>query len=270
MSDMVSGWLDGRGERVALEHVFGVVGEDVRDGKRVPRLEVFLSNEPVPAELRKASEEWVFWASEQSREGSLRGVILYIDAESGEWNSGQYLSRNGLSFYSQSVSSPELSSLVFNAEEAAGGILSGTVSMKKAWEGLSESGGEWRVEARFRCAVLVPEPITGSLEGDAARTSEPYKAVAAYFAACRSRDLGAIRRTMAGSMQASIDEMAAQDEEGVLTMMEQMAEAALKMPAVKVVVRGASADIEFSASGEGYSAETIGAVLEEGVWKMGH
>jgi hypothetical protein len=269
MSDMVSGWLDGRGERVALEHVFAVVGEDLHKGKGVTRLEVFLSNEPVPEELRKASEEWVFWASEQSREGSLRGVILYIDAETGEWNSGQYLSTNGLSFYSQSVSSPELSSLVFSPEEAAGGILSGTVSMKKAWEGLSESGGAWRVEARFRCAVVVPEPVTGSLEGDEARASAPYQAVEAYFQACGTRDLGAIRRTMASSMQASLDEMAAQDKEGVLTMMEQMAEATRKMPAVKVVVRGASADIEFSAPGEECSAETIGAVLEDGVWKMG-
>ena len=39
MSDMVSGWLDGRGERVLLEHVFAVVGEDLHKGKGVPRLE---------------------------------------------------------------------------------------------------------------------------------------------------------------------------------------------------------------------------------------
>ena len=269
MSDMVSGWLDGRGERVPLEHVFAVVGEDLRKGKGVPRLEVFLSNEPVPDELRKATGEWAFWASQQSREGSLRGLVLYIDAETGEWNSGQYLSTNGLSFYSQTVSSPELSNLVFTPEEVAGGILGGTVSMKKPWEGFSASGGDWRVEARFRCAVTVPEPISDSFEGDEARESEPYEALEAYFQACLTRDLAAIRGTMASSMHASLDEMAAQDKDGALTMMEQMAEATLKMPAVKVVVRGASADIEFSDPGEEFSTESMGAVLEDGVWKMG-
>jgi hypothetical protein len=270
MSDMVSGTLDGRGESVFLEHVFAVLGEDRHEGGRVPRLDVFLSNEPVPDELRRATEDWVFWASEQSREGSLRGIILYIDAETGEWNNGQYLSTNGLSFYSESGTSPELRSLVFTPEEAADGILGGTVSMTKPWEGISGSGGDWSVEARFRCAVTVPESITDSLEGDEARQCEPYKAVEAYLQACLTRDLAAIRRTMASSMLASLDEMAAQDEDAALTMLEQMAEATFRMPAVRVVVRGTSADIEFSDPGEEYTAETIGALREDGVWKMGH
>ncbi len=111
-ADSVSGTLQVGAERFALKFVFAVMEQDgVAADKE--KLTVFLSDLPVPDELRKATDDWVQWADQQARAGALHGVALAIDPATGVWSGGRMLTREGLEFYSETVSSPELSDLHF-------------------------------------------------------------------------------------------------------------------------------------------------------------
>jgi hypothetical protein len=269
-SSAVSGWLEVKGKRVALGHVFAAMAEDTLEGGGKERVEVLLSDKPVPEELRKATDEWSFWAGGQARKGELHGVILYINPETKEWNSGQFLSRRGLMFFSHTVSSPELRQLIFTSAAAAAGVIAGKVATKKAQQGLDESDGEWRVEAEFRCPIIARPAVTGSLTGAAARDSAPYKAVQAYLQACQKKDLDAIKKAVNAATLAELEQMiAAQGKKALLDMLAEATAETLKMTLTKVTVRGDSAEIAFADPKDSSSQQVMNAVLEKGVWKLG-
>lgn len=265
-----SGWLEVKGQRVALKYAFAAMAEDALEGPGKERIEVLLSDQPVPPELRKANEVWGFWAGDQARKGAMHGIIVYITPDSKVWSRGQLLSNEGLLFYGQSVSSPELSDLVFTPAAGAGEI-AGKVSTKKVITGAAALGGSWRVEAEFRTAVIARPAVTGSLTGAAAENSAQYKAVQAWAQACLKKDLEAIKRAMSSSSQSSLAEaLASQSKSDLLTMFAENAAELRKMKLTRVTVRGETADVEFSGgTGDASSQQVIGLVLEKGVWKIG-
>jgi hypothetical protein len=265
-----SGWMEVKGQRVALKYAFAAMSEDVME-KGKEKIELLLSDKPVPMEMRKATNAWEFWASEQAQKGELHGIIVYLDPDTKVWSRGQRLSKNGMEFYSQSVSPPELNDLVFAPAPAGSGEIAGKVSMKKAMRAVMESEGPWQVEAEFRTPVAARPTVTGSLTGAAARDSAPYKAVQANLLACQKKDLEAIRKTMNSNAQGMLTKFeAARGKKAVLDMCAGMAAETLKLKLTKVTVRGDTADVVFSGSDKESSSEQVmHVVLENGVWKIG-
>ena len=265
-----SGWIEVKGQRVALKYAFAAMSEDVLErGKE--KIEVLLSDKPVPMALRKGTDAWSSWAGDEAQKGELHGIILYLNPGTKVWNRGQRLSRNGMEFYSQSVSSPELHDLVFAPASAGSGEIAGKVSMKKPMQGVDESGGPWRVEAEFRTPVLARPAVTASFTGVAARESAPYKAAQAHLLACQKRDLEAIRKSMSPSSQQMLAKFeAAQGKNAVLDMFTEEAAGTLKLKLTRVTVRGDTAEVEFSGGAkESGSEQVLRLMLDNGVWKIG-
>ena len=265
-----SGWIEVKGQRVALKYAFAAMSEDVLE-KGKEKIEVLLSDKPVPMELRKGTDAWSSWAGDEAQKGELHGIILYINPDTKAWSRGQRLSKNGMEFYSQSVSSPELSDLVFVPASAGSGEIAGKVSMKEAMKGVDESGGPWRVEAEFRTPVVARPAITASLTGAAARESAPYKAVQAHLQACQKRDLEAIRKSMSPSSQQMLTKFeAAQGKKAVLDMFTEESAETLKLKLTRVIVRGDTAEVELSGGAPGSGGEqTLRLMLDNGAWKIG-
>lgn len=263
-----SGWLEAQGQRVPLKFAFAAMEPDVTEGPGKEKIALLLSDQPVPPNLRKASDKWTFWAGEQAVAGALHGVILYIDPERRIWNRGQFLSRDGLEFYSESASSPELSGLVFTPAAAGENEIAGKVSMKEPRRLIGQGAGEWRVDAEFRTAVLLRPAVTATLTGAAALNSPQYKAVLAFLRAGQKKDLEAIRRTMSSDSLETLSRMIeARGAEPALGMFAEQAAETLRHKPSKVVVRGDSATVEFAVDPNTTTAMHV--VLENGAWKIG-
>ena len=267
-----SGWLEVKGQRLELSYAFAAMSEDAVGGDGKEKIEVLLSDKPVPVELRKATEAWSFWAGDQAQKGELHGIIVYINPDTKVWSRGQRLSKYGMEFYSQSGSSPELNDLVFAPASAGPGEIAGKVSMKKAMRAVDEEEGPWRVEAEFRTPIVARPAVTASYTGMEARNSAPYKAVQAYLQACQTKDLEAIRKTLnANAQQLLAKYEAAQGKKAVLDMFVQEAAEASKLKLTKVIVRGDTAEVVLSGgSKESNVQQVMRAVLDNGVWKFGH
>jgi hypothetical protein len=267
-----SGWLEVKGQRVELKYAFAAMSEDSLEGEGKEKIEVLLSDKPVPAELRKATDAWSFWAGDQAQKGELHGIIVYINPDTKAWTRGQRLSKNGMEFYSQSGSSPELNDLIFAPAPAGSGEIAGKVSMKQAMRAVDEEEGPWRVAAEFRTPIVLRPPITASYTGAEALNSAPYKAVQAHLQACQKKDLEAIRKTLNSNAQQLLAKYeAAQGKKAVLEMFVAEAAETAKMKLTKVIVRGDSAELIFSGgSGDSTLTQTLRAVSENGVWKYGH
>ena len=266
-ADSASGALQIGAERFALKCVFAVMEQDgVAVGKE--KLTVFLSDLPVPDELRKASDDWVYWADQQARAGALHGVTLAIDPASGVWNGGRVLTRQGLEFYSETVSSPELSDLRFTPAGPLGDQVAGKVSMKKPMPSAHDDAG-WRVEAEFRSAVIRRPAVSGVLTGAAALNSPPYKAVLAFLDACRKKDIDAIRNAMDPQSRETLAQMIAGNREEALNMFAQMAAETAALKLSKVTIRGDSAQLEFGDGKPGSEPrESLSVALSNGEWKL--
>lgn len=267
-----SGWLEVKGQRVELSYAFAAMSEDAVGGDGKEKIEVLLSDKPVPVELRKATEAWSFWAGDQAKKGELHGIIVYIDPDTKVWSRGQRLSRYGMEFYSQPGSSPELSDLIFAPVPADLGEIAGKISMKQAVRAVDEDEGPWRVEAEFRTLIVTRPAVTASYTGMEARNSAPYKAVQAYLQACQTKDLEAIRKTLNANAQQLLTKYeAAQGKKAVLDLFVQEAADTLKLKLTKVIVRGDTAEVLFSGGSKESSVEQVMRVaLDNGVWKFGH
>jgi hypothetical protein len=267
-----SGWLEVKGQRVELSYVFAATSEDAMGGDGKEKIEVLLSDKPVPAELRKATDAWSFWAGDQAQKGELHGLIVYVDPDTKVWSRGQRLSRYGMEFYSQSGSSPELNDLVFTVAPAGPGEIAGKVSMKTPLRAVDEDEGPWRVEAEFRTPIVTRPAVTASYTGMEARNSAPYKAVQAFLQACQTKDLEAIRKTLNANAQQLLTKYeAAQGKKAVLDMFVEEAAETLKLRITKVIVRGDTAEVVFSGgSTESDVRHVMRVALDNGVWKFGH
>ncbi len=266
--DSASGTLQVGTERIALKYVFALMEQaGVGDGKE--KLTVFLSDAPVPDELRKASDDWVYWADKQARAGALHGVALSLDPATGVWSGGRMLTREGLEFYSETVSSPELSDLHFAPSGPIGDRVAGKVSMKKPMSGAHDDASAWRVEAEFSSAVVRRAAVSGVLTGTAALNSPQYKAVLAFLDACRKRDLDAIRNAMDAQSRETLAQMAAGHKDEALNMFAGMAAETGALKLAKVTVRGDSAEIEFSDGKPGsHATQSLRVSLSAGQWKL--
>jgi hypothetical protein len=195
-------------------------------------------------------------------------VILYIDPVNKTWNRGQFLSRNGFEFYSQSVTSPEMSNFAFTPVDAAAGELAGKAATKKPRRTVEESEGPWSLEAEFRTVLLQRPAVTATLTGAAAAASPQYKIARAYLQAGLAKNLDAIKKTMSADALATLDKMM---EKGgtkeALAMFAEEAKETLRLKLARVVVRGDSAEVELKGAPGGLV--TMSTVLENGAWKIG-
>lgn len=267
-ADSVSGTLQVGAERFALKFVFAVMEQDgVAADKE--KLTVFLSDLPVPDELRKATDDWVQWADQQARAGALHGVALAIDPATGVWSGGRMLTREGLEFYSETVSSPELSDLHFAPAGPLGDQVAGKVSMKKPMSGAHDEAGAWRLEAEFRSAVTRRPAVSGVLTGAAALNSPQYKAVLAFLDACRKKDPDAIRNAMDPNSREMLAQMMAGNKVEALNMFAQEAAETAALKLVRVTIRGDSAELEFGDGKPGSKPkESLTVALSGGEWKI--
>ncbi len=267
-ADTASGTLQIGEERVALKYAFAVMEPDGVGAGAKEKLTVFLSDLPVPDEVRKASDEWVYWADKQARAGALHGVTVAIDPATAVWKGGRLLTGKGLSFYSESVSSPELSDLQFVPAGPIGDQVAGKVSMKASMASVQDDDGRWRVDAEFRSAVIRRAAVSGVLSGAAALNSPQYKAVLAFLEACRKKDVDAIRNSMDPKSRDTLAEMLAGNREEALNMFAQMAAETAALKLSKVTIRGDSAELDFVGSKPSESKESLRVVLSGGEWKL--
>jgi len=268
-SDGASGTLQVGAERFALTHAFAVIEpNEMAHGKKA-ELKVLLSDMPVPDDLRKASDGWLYWADKQARGGALHGVVLSIDPASGVWSGGQLLTPQGAEFYSESVSSPDLSDLRFVPAGPIGDQVTGKVSMKATMKGAHDETGAWRVEAEFHAAVIRPAAVSGVLTGAAAQNSPQYKAVLAFLDASRKKDADAIINSVDPQSRESMAEMFKGNKAEALNMFASMAAEAAALKLNKVTVRGDSAEIDFGDGKPGSEAkQSLRVVLVKGEWKL--
>jgi hypothetical protein len=265
-----SGWIEVKGQRVALKHVFAAMAEDAMEGDGKERIEVLLSDKPVPPELQKATDAWSFWAGDQAQKGEMHGIIVYLNPETGVWSRGQRLSANGLEFYSHSASSPEASDLVFTPARAADGEIAGKISMKEAMRGVDEDQGPWRVEAEFRVPVVMRPAITATYTGAEALKSPQYKTVQEHLQACKRQDLDAIRKNLNSNAQKLMAKYEAmQGKEVVLAMFAEEASDIAQAKLTKIIVRGDTAEVMFAGGSDSTVQQTLRVALENGVWKYG-
>ena len=66
-----SGWMKVKDQRVALKYAFAAMSEDVLEGGGKEKIEVLLSDKPVPMELRKATDAWSSWAGDAGATGRI-------------------------------------------------------------------------------------------------------------------------------------------------------------------------------------------------------
>jgi hypothetical protein len=268
-ADSASGTLQVGAQRFTLTHAFAAIEQNEKAHGNKEELKVLLSDLPVPDELRKASDDWLYWADKQARAGTLHGVVLKIDPATGIWSGGQMLTRQGAEFYSESVSSPELSSLRFAPAGSIGEQVAGKVSMKEPMKGAHDETGAWRVEAEFHSAVVRPAAVSGVLTGAAALNSPQYKAVLAFLDASRKKDLDAIVNCVDPQSRESMAEMFKANKAEALNMFANMAAEAAALKLNKVTVRGDSADIDFGDGKPGSeSKQSLRVVLAKGEWKI--
>jgi len=268
-TDSASGTLQVGAERFALKYAFGVVEQNEMAHGNKEELKVLLSDLPVPDDLRKASDDWLYWADKQARGGTLHGVVLSIDPATGVWSGGQLLTRQGAEFYSESVSSPELSSLRFAPAGPIGDQVAGKLSMTAPMKGAHDETGAWRVEAEFHAAVVRPAAVSGVLSGAPAQNSPQYKAVLAFLDACRKKDRDAIINSVDPQSRESMAELFKSNQAEALNMFASMAAEAAALKLNKVTVRGDSAVIDFGDGKAGSEPkQSLRVVLAKGEWKI--
>lgn len=266
-----SGWLEVKGQRVELKYAFAAMSEDIMQGGDKEKIEVLLSDKPLPPELRKATDAWSFWAGDQAQKGAFHGIIIYITPDTKSWSRGQRLSKYGMEFYSQSSTDPNDNNLVFAPAAAGPGEVAGKVSMKNPMRAVDEAEGPWRVQAEFRTPVVARPAVTGSFTGAEARNSAPYKAVQAHIQASQKRDMEAIKKTMNANALGMLAKFEAdRGKKAVLDMFFEEAAGTQKMKLTKVIVRGDTAEVVFSETSKDSSGQQVmRVVLENGVWKIG-
>ena len=268
-ADSASGTLQVGAEHFALKYALAVMEQNEMAHGNKEELKVLLSDLPVPDELRKASDDWLYWGDKQARGGTLHGVVLRIDPATGVWSGGQLLTRQGAEFYSETVSSPDLSDLRFTPTGPIGDQVAGKLSMKAPMKGAHDETGAWRVEGEFRAAVIRPAAVSGVLTGAAAQNSPQYKAVLAFLDASRKKDADAIINCVDPQSRESMAEMFKSNQAEALNMFASMAAEAAAMKLNKVTVRGDSAEIDFGDGKPGSEPkQSLRVVLAKGEWKI--
>jgi hypothetical protein len=267
----VEGWLEAKGERIPLTHIFAAMENDVLERGDNENMVILVSDKPLPPELRKAAKDYTLWAGEQARAGEMQGVVIVIDPETNVWSRGHRLSKaHGLTFYSHTSTSPEGRLLHFERAEAGKTEIAGKVSMREPMRGIDESDGPWQIEAEFRTPVVQQDPITAKLTGAEALKSPQYKAVMAFLQASKRKDVEQIKKTMDSNSQATFAQMIAElGRADALKMMAEMAAESLKMKDAEVVVRGSTAEVKLKRTGKNSREEVAMKVaLDGGTWKM--
>jgi hypothetical protein len=268
--DSASGTLQVAKARFTLQHVFAVMEDDPFSNGEKEILTVLLSDVPVPADKRKASNEWRIWVGESATTGAIHGLILSIDPARKVWDGGHVLTRSGFMFFTEQVSGDATRNLHFELSGAIGERVAGKVSMKEPMTGMSDEDGPWRVEAQFSSAIVRRPAVSAQITGEAARTSPQYKAARAYFEACRKKDVEAIRAAVEpGSRDAMTQMFSGPNKEDALNMFAQMAAEALSFKLERITVRGDSADLEFKGTNaDSSSSQIIHMALSGGEWKI--
>lgn len=266
----VSGWLEVKGQKTALTHVFAMAEVDRLEPGDKEIIAVLLSTKPVPEELRKAGSDWLMWAGDEAQAGRMEGIVLMIDPQTGVWGRGQRLSKaHGLTFYSHTSSSAEGRMLRFDKSAAGGKELAGKVSMRETMKGVEESEGPWQVQAEFSVPVVQMEAVTAKISGKEALNSPQYKAIMAFLQACKNKDVEAIKKSMDGPSQAQFAKMIEQmGRADALEMLKAMAEDSLSPRIAEVVVRGSKAEVKLMKAGNERDEMTLSVAMENGVWKM--
>jgi hypothetical protein len=268
--DGASGTLQIAKNRFTVKNVFAVMEPDVLAGGDKEKLTVLLSDIALPDELHKASNAWRMWVSEQAVAGTIHGLVVTIDPATGVWDGGHVITSQGFMFYSESITGDQARNLHFEKSGTIGARAEGKVSMKEPMNGMSDEDGPWSIDAEFHCAVVRRPAVTSALTGAAGLDSPPYKAAMVFLAACRKKDINAIRDAVDPQSRASMMKMFAGDnKEEALNMFAQMAEQTATFKLTKVTIRGDSADVEFADPKPGSgNSETLHLVLGAGEWKI--
>ena len=270
-SDSASGAMRMAGESFALKHAFALIEADPLAGVDKEKLTVLLSDAPVPDEMREPSDEWRFWADGQAREGALHGIIITIELDTNIWNRGMVLTRNGFMMYSHTCSSPGEGNLRFEPAGPLGQQAAGRISMEHPMEGMDETSGPWSVSAGFQCAVVQRPAVSGVLTGAAAQDSPQAQAALAFLAACKAKDLDAIRGSVDPRFRESLEQMVDQGgAENVLEMFAEMAAENSVLTLSTVTVRGDTAEVEFTDGvPDSENRQSLTVNQAGGEWRLG-
>jgi hypothetical protein len=264
-----TGALEIAKQRFPLKYAFAVMEGDPFSGGEKENLVVLLSDTPLPDPLRKASNDWRIWVSEQAGAGSIHGLILTINPETKVWDAGSVLTKQGLMFYTESVSGDEPRQLHFEPAGTIGARAAGKVSMKKPMHGMSDDDGPWRVEAEWSADVVRRPGVTGVLTGAEAHNSPQYKAARAFLDACHKKDVEAIRAAVDPKGRDEMMQMfSGPNKEETLAAFSHMANDALNYTLTKITVRGDSAELDFKDPKDSGNSQTLRVVLAGGEWRL--
>src|SRR5581483_8399659 len=75
-NDSASGSLQVAKNRITLKYAFAVMEEDPFSNVEKEKLTVLLSDIPVPEALRKGTNEWRLWVSDQAAKGAIHGLVV--------------------------------------------------------------------------------------------------------------------------------------------------------------------------------------------------
>jgi hypothetical protein len=250
----------------ALTNVFAIAEQDPLAGGDKTKLTILLTDQPVPADLRKAGNDWFYWAEKQARAGAAHGLIVTLHPETGAWDRGQLLTTDGFMFYTESVSGTE-SRFHFTPDGQIGEQVGGRPQMTEPMQTMD--GKDWTVEAEFHSAVITLPAVTARLTGAAALSSAPYKAVAAFLAACGKGDVAGISAAVDPQSKDSLDAMLKQNRDEALKMFAGMAVGTQALKLRQVIVSQDSAVLEFVDPRKPDEVEqSLRAVLVDGAWKV--
>jgi hypothetical protein len=265
-----TGTLEIAKERFTLKYAFAALeGDPFSDGEK-ENLVVLLSDVPVPDAMRKPSNDWRIWVSDQAGSGAIHGLIVTINPETRVWDSGSVLTKRGLMFYTESVYGDEPRKLQFALAGPIGAHAAGKLSMKEPLHGMSDEDGPWRVEAEWSADVVRRPAVTAVLTGAEARNSAQFKAAAAFLEACRKKDVDAIRAAIDPKTRDAMMQMfSGPDKDDTLTAFSQMADATLAYTLTKITVRGDSAELDFKdPKPDSGSSQKLRVVQASGEWKI--
>lgn len=222
-----SGTLRLDDQPTALTHAYVIeVNElpEMRFGDGPARyLTVLLTDRELPAE-RKPSE---LWAIQLSFEGGLRGVGVKIDPQTGAVMSGRtLLPQDELPQYFTVITMGPAPMVVLEGWAAAEGSVRGHLRTPEPMEVVNfedrPGPAAFTFESDFEAEIIPAPKLVEELSGDAARQSPPAAALHRFAAAIATRDLAAVKETMAEG-DAMRERVTAEDIEGMNAMLFQTA-----------------------------------------------
>jgi len=266
----VEGVLHLGDENIPLTHVYAreveQIPEMTMEGRPPRQLTVILADRAMPADMPSTS----FAMSQLASAGNIRGVTVDLDPATGAILGGNvYL---GPAYYSQFFSQSGTGSFPVEGFSFAGGQLKASLHSAEPQEILGSAEGgpaTYSFNATVTAPVAPGPKLLETLEGDAARGSEPAISFAKFLNAVATGDVAGARAGIAAAHPGQEMMTAAGLPQVKMMLLAGYADAkAFLADLKKAYIYDTRAVLFFSAAG-GNSSTSMAMAREDGAWKLG-